>query len=141
MNAASVNITIDELLCEQIIDHARRGYPYEVCGLVGGRNGRAEIITEVPNASLTPHTAYEMERQAMVDAIIAFQRANREVIAIYHSHPEGDAVPSELDIAQATWPDAVYVIVGLNQADDLDFRAWIIRHGHAEQATLMVPGE
>ncbi len=141
MPAAPASLTIDLALCEQIIDHARRGYPYEVCGLVGGRDWQAELVTSVPNASLTPHNTYEMERQAMVDAIIAFQRQGREVVAIYHSHPDGDAVPSELDIAQATWSDAIYLIVGLNEAEEPDFRAWTIRNGQAEQATLIAPDE
>src|SRR5687767_5350575 len=90
---------------EQIIEHARSGYPYEVCGLIGGREGVAESVVPVPNASLSPRVRFEMERQAMVDAIIGFQRAGREVVGIYHSHPEGKPELSETDVAQATWPD------------------------------------
>ena len=65
--AALLKIARREL--DQIRDHALQGYPYEVCGLIGGRGDTAEVDVPVPNASLTPRVAYEMERQAMVDAI------------------------------------------------------------------------
>jgi|SRR5450432_1345952 proteasome lid subunit RPN8/RPN11 len=141
MTTVSANLSINRVHCQQIVDHARQGYPYEVCGLVGGRDGHAEVVTSVPNASLTPHNAYEMERQAMVDAIWAFRREGREVVAIYHSHPESDAVPSEVDIAQATWEDAITLIVGLSNSDEPDLRAWTIRHGQVEPAVLTISDE
>ncbi len=128
---------------EQIVEHARLGYPYEVCGLIGGREGVAESVVPVPNASLTPRVRFEMERQAMVDAIIGFQRAGREVIGIYHSHPDGKADLSESDVAQATWPDAVNLVVGLaelQQAEpqEIDLQAWAIQRGEVEPAELEI---
>jgi proteasome lid subunit RPN8/RPN11 len=129
---------------DQIHDHALQGYPYEVCGLIGGRDDTAEIVVPVPNASLTPRVAYEMERQAMVDAIIGFQRAGREVVGIYHSHPDGQAVPSESDIGEATWPDVVWLIVGVTgdgegkSPEIVQMRAWTIRGGKREAAEFEV---
>jgi proteasome lid subunit RPN8/RPN11 len=35
------------------------------------------------------------------------------IIGVYHSHPLGDPVPSPTDIAEAMYPDWIYVIVGL----------------------------
>jgi proteasome lid subunit RPN8/RPN11 len=129
---------------DQIRDHALQGYPYEVCGLIGGRDDTAEIVVPVPNASLTPRVAYEMERQAMVDAIIGFQRAGREVVGIYHSHPDGQAEPSESDIGQATWPDVVWLIVGVAGESEgkppeiSQIRAWTIRSGKQEAAEFQL---
>jgi proteasome lid subunit RPN8/RPN11 len=36
-----------------------------------------------------------------------------EIVGAYHSHPRGPAVPSETDVAEALYPDWIYVIVGL----------------------------
>jgi len=126
---------------EQIIEHARQGYPYEVCGLIGGRDGVAESVVPVPNASRSPRVRFEMERQAMVDAIIGFQRAGREVVGIYHSHPEGKPELSETDVAQATWPDAVNLVVGLDEQQQIDLKAWAIRRGEVEPADLEIISE
>ncbi len=123
---------------KQIIDHAYAEYPYEVCGLMGGHDTTVEVAVPVANASLTPHTAFELERQAMVDEIIALQRANLEVNAIYHSHPNGPGEPSERDIAEATWPDAVYVIIGLADVEAPDVRAWMIRQGDVEPVEIVI---
>jgi len=117
---------------QQIIDHALKGYPYEVCGLAGGRDGQVQTVVEVPNASLTPQYSYEMEQQGMVDVIIGFQRAGQEVVAIYHSHPDGEPIPSQHDIAQATWPDAVYLIVGLIDSQVPQVRAWMMARADDE---------
>ncbi len=129
-------ISADNL--ERILDHVRQGDPYEVCGLIGGSNDFARVVTAVPNASLTPRVAYEMERQAMVDAVITFQRARLDVVAIYHSHPDGGAEPSSTDVQQATWPDAVYLIIGKSEEQEIDIRAWAIRYGVVEPADLEV---
>lgn len=122
----SSQLIIGKQHLQQIIDHALKGHPYEVCGLAGGRDGQVQTVVEVPNASLTPQYSYEMEQQGMVDVIIGFQRAGQEVVAIYHSHPDGEANPSQHDIAQATWPDAVYLIVGLIDPESPQVRAWTL---------------
>jgi proteasome lid subunit RPN8/RPN11 len=123
---------------EQIVEHARQEYPYEVCGLIGGHDDVAETVVPVPNASLTPRVRFEMERQPMVDAVIGFQRAGREVVAIYHSHPEGEADLSEYDVAQATWPDAIYLVVGLDEQQQPDLQAWTIQNGEVESVELEI---
>jgi desampylase len=123
-------------LLEQIIHHAEQGYPYEICGLAGGRGDTVETVTHIPNASPTPHHTYDMERQAMVDAIVAFQRAGQGVLAIYHSHPDGDPVPSERDIAEATWPDAVYIIIGVSDTE-ATVKGWLISGSDATPVDIV----
>ncbi len=123
----------------QIFEQARRDSPRETCGLIGGRIGRraalAEVVLPVKNVAAQPQARFEMDRAMMVSAILGLQRAGREVVAIYHSHPVGDAHPSRTDIIEASWPDAVYLIVGLMQTDLL---AWTIRGGRADPAILTV---
>jgi len=123
---------------QQIIDHAHQGYPYEICGVVGGRDGVAQTVISVPNASLNPRVHFEMERQGMVDAIIGLQQLGQEVVAIYHSHPDSGPEPSETDVTLASWPDAVYVIVGLHGLAQVDVQGWLIRQGRAAPVDLQV---
>jgi proteasome lid subunit RPN8/RPN11 len=123
-------LTIRQEHIQQLIDHALRGLPNEVCGLIGGKDGTAEVVVLIANGSPTPLIAFELDRRAMVKTIIGFQKQAREVVAIYHSHPQGDAIPSERDIAEATWPYVVYIIVGLEDVNAPDVRAWIISQGN-----------
>jgi len=55
------------------------------------------------------------------------EAAGGELIAIYHSHPQGDPIPSVTDLAEATWPEAAYVIVGLRDPASPQVAAWQIR--------------
>jgi proteasome lid subunit RPN8/RPN11 len=36
-----------------------------------------------------------------------------DVVGFYHSHPQSAAVPSPTDLAEASYPDHLYLIVGL----------------------------
>jgi proteasome lid subunit RPN8/RPN11 len=68
-----------------------------------------------------------MDRRRMVEAIIDFQRAGLDVVAIYHSHPQGGIAPSRIDIAEATWPDAAYLILDLSNGEAPKVGAWNIQ--------------
>ena len=76
---------------------------------MGGADGRAERVTPVENALHSP-VAYAMQPQAQVEAMMAFERDGLELLAIFHSHPGGPAVPSQTDVRQAYYPDSLYLI-------------------------------
>src|SRR5262249_3903248 len=121
----------------QILDHVRREKPNEACGLIGGRaDYKGETVIQIPNVARNPRVRFEMDHRAMVEAITTLQREGREVVAIYHSHPESPAEPSVRDITEATWPDALYIIVSL--LGEPEIRVWSIRYGRAETASLTV---
>ena len=103
-------------LAATIIDHARAGYPEEVCGLVGGAAGRATTLHPGRNISPTPTIAYELDHETL-PRVVDLEDAGLELLAIYHSHPHGPAEPSLVDTANATFPDCVYLIISLAVPD------------------------
>lgn len=111
-------------LLAQIVQHARESAPQEACGLIGGREERGEVAVPIPNVAATPRFRYEMEHRRMVEAIIGFRKLGLDMVAVYHSHPAEAALPSQTDIAEATWPDVTYVIIGMVDAELPDVRAW-----------------
>ena len=54
------------------------------------------------------------------------RRRRPRVGAIYHSHTRSAAYPSQTDINLALWPDALYIIVSLAEADAPDVKAFAI---------------
>lgn len=94
---------------DQIIAQARVDAPLETCGLLAGRDGRATRVLPVPNI-LRSRVAYRMGGQEFADAMVA---CDFEPLAIYHSHPEGPSVPSPTDMAEAFYPDSIYIIISL----------------------------
>src|SRR5260221_8074958 len=109
----ALKLMMNRPIFDQMLAHAREGYPEEVCGMIGGREDRANRVARIPNVSPTPRVRFEMDRPIMVKTIMDFQRAGLDVVGIYHSHPEGGSAPSQTDIAEAMWPDAVYLIVDM----------------------------
>ena len=66
--------------------------------------------------------------------------AGEELAAIYHSHTKSAAYPSQTDVNLAGWPDAVYVIVSLEEPESPDVRGFWIRDGEISDAGLLVGG-
>ncbi|MFD1512884.1 desampylase [Halomarina rubra] len=108
---------------DALVTHAREGSPEEVCGVLGGRErrdgdpARVTRVERVPNVAATPETRYQLDPAAQFEALQTVEDDGDDVVGFYHSHPRGPAGPSATDEAQATWPDAVYCIVSLAEAE------------------------
>jgi [CysO sulfur-carrier protein]-S-L-cysteine hydrolase len=61
-------------------------------------------------------------------------------VAIYHSHTHTEAFPSATDVERATYPDAVYLIVSLQEPEPV-IRAFNIVEGKITERVLTVDGE
>lgn len=109
-----------------IIAHARAGWPEEVCGLVRGKEGRASDIRRAQNVAANPVMDYEI---AAADLLVQFdwEDAGDELIAIYHSHPVSPAYPSASDAWNAHYPDAIYLICSLADAENPVLKGFLLR--------------
>ncbi|MDW8328208.1 MAG: M67 family metallopeptidase, partial [Anaerolineales bacterium] len=107
MRAVSLRLTASQW--RLITEHLTRELPNEACGLLGGRAGVVEQVIAVENAARSP-VRYRMDPARQLEAMLAIEAAGLELTAIYHSHPNGPATPSLTDIAEAYYPDSLYLI-------------------------------
>ena len=124
-------------LYEQIIAHARAEAPNECCGMVAARDGRAVRVYPTVNAAASP-LRYEIDGAEQYRIQMEIEDSGLELGAIYHSHTRTEPYPSQTDINLAFYPDAVYLIVGLADAQRPQLRAYSIRDGHVAEAELVV---
>jgi proteasome lid subunit RPN8/RPN11 len=126
-------------LLDQMVAQARDEAPDECCGIVGSRDGRAVTLFKARNARASP-LAYEIDGSDLQRIYEALDERGLEVGIIYHSHTRSDPRPSQTDINLASpfLPDAVYVIVGVKDAERDDVRAWHIRDGQVTEAALEI---
>lgn len=118
---------ISRELIEEMVAHAREDLPNECCGMVGGRDGVASSVVRVENAAASP-LRYEMDPQGQYDALKSIEDGGEELLAIYHSHTKSAAYPSQTDVNQAVaWPEQVYVIVSLADAEAPDVKAYLLQ--------------
>jgi proteasome lid subunit RPN8/RPN11 len=66
------------------------------------------------------------------------REAGEDLLAIYHSHPASPAAPSSIDIAEAGYPDAIYLIISLNTKGVLEMRGFRIREGGIREVALEI---
>ena len=103
-------MTISRVVLDDVLAHAREEHPRECCGLLVGSNDR---ITEAIRAKNLADRAdrYLIDPADHIKAQRTARDQGREIVGFYHSHPAGAIYPSSTDIAEAAYPDAVYLIV------------------------------
>lgn len=122
----------------QIVRHALDDAPREACGIIGGHDGRAETITPVANVADDPLRYYTLDPVALTNTLMALHSQGQSIIGFYHSHPHGDSIPSKTDIAQASYPNTAYVIVGLKDRLTPSLAAWTMDSGNVSRLPLHI---
>ena len=130
---------LPEAIRAAIVEHARREYPNEACGVVVGtapaaEGGRPLRFEPTRNAAASPYR-YEIDSADLLRLTLATDDAEEAFWAVVHSHVRSPARPSPTDIGLALYPDALYVLVSLAESEtDLtsgepSLRAWRIVGG------------
>jgi proteasome lid subunit RPN8/RPN11 len=81
----------------------------EACGFVLGEGHAARMVIPVKNI-YHDRFKFRMDPQEELDAFILAEQRGWEVLAIYHSHPQGIDRPSNSDLDELTFPGVVYII-------------------------------
>ena len=129
-----------------IVEHARRDYPNEACGIVigsahVGEGGRALRFEPARNAAASPYR-YEIDSADLLRLTLDADDANEAFWAIVHSHVRSPARPSPTDIGLAFYPDSLYVLVSLSESEtdpatgEPGIRAWRIVGDEVDEVEL-----
>lgn len=116
--------------------HALKVWPDEACGVLAGCGDVVTTIIPLPNAAADPKRSYRIDDQVLVETLRDIEQKSQSLIAFYHSHPKGSHIPSQADIRQAYYPDALYVIIGLRNRESPDIGAWSIRAGEVKPVEI-----
>jgi len=106
-----------------MLEHVRRCAPEEACGLLGGKGDEVNRVYPISNIARSPER-FRMDPVQQVEALMQIDEWG-ELVGIYHSHPSGPTTPSELDIKEAAYPEAAY-LVWAKQDEEWQCRAYIM---------------
>ena len=131
---------------EEIVAHARAEYPNEMCGLIIGDaeaadGGHALRFEPTRNKAASPYR-YEIDPDDLLRLTIETDDADEAFWAIVHSHTHTPAVPSPTDVGLAFYPDSLYLLVSLSDAEAdpttgaPGVRAWRIVGGEVHEVRL-----
>jgi [CysO sulfur-carrier protein]-S-L-cysteine hydrolase len=138
----SDGLLMSAILADAVLAHARAEQPNEACGLLSGSRaeGRADAFHPARNSEASP-LRYNVHPEDLVGIILAIEDAGQDLVAIFHSHTHSPAVPSPTDLRSAQYPDAVYLLASLVDADATPakaLRAWRIASGAAREVPLRI---
>ncbi len=111
-----------------------RAYPREGCGVVVQRGGVARAIA-LANVHVVPERHFEIEPRALLRELSAAERMGEELVAIFHTHPDGQACLSREDLACARMPDGSPAFPGILQV------VVSVRHAMARELAVFEPVE
>ena len=81
----------------------------EACGLVAGVDQTSLEVFPVTNILHSP-VRYRMDPEQQLKYFNQIDKNQWDLLAIYHSHPQGLDGPSPIDIAEASYPGVIYLI-------------------------------
>lgn len=132
-------LLVPQSVYEAMIAQARAELPAECCGFLAGTIEPGEpptalVIERYPLVNkLASPVAFESEPRSLVAADKGIRERKLEVVAIYHSHPASDPVPSKTDLAMNYWPGVVNLIISL-KTEPAIVRGWWLEEATYREA-------
>lgn len=111
-------------LVNRLLHEAQLKAEFEICGLIGARDGQPLHVYPIKNIAPDPKTRFQMDPEQQIAAMQTLRERGETLFAIYHSHPTAPASPSEEDLQQAAYPEALYLIISLNTKGVLEMRGF-----------------
>jgi proteasome lid subunit RPN8/RPN11 len=127
-----MDFEISRRVLDAVVAHARAEAPRECCGLLVGHGSAVSDAVAARNIADRP-TRFLVDPQDHVKTLRAARQRGLEVLGFYHSHPQTAAAPSVRDREEASYPDHLYLIVGL-AAGSADVRLFRLVDGNFVEA-------
>lgn len=134
---------------KDIIEHAKKEYPKEACGILAGKIVHApqntdhgpqvkivERVYKMQNVSEKPEVCYFMDPKEQLKVFKEIRQLGIEMLGIYHSHTNAPASPSARDCEMAFYPEADYVIISLKDFNNPEVGAFKITEGSIKEEQI-----
>ena len=108
-----------------MVDHAKREWPLECCGILGGNDKTVQKSFEFQNTEKSP-VLYSMSPREQMKVFEEMEKESMKMVAIYHSHPHTIPFPSETDVKLTFYPDVSSIIISLKEEENPVVKAFQI---------------
>ncbi len=119
-----MKLQIPSSIYHQLLEQARKAYPLEMVGILAGTKQELQILP-LDNIAANPDREFMADPESLLFALKHLRTQNLELLALYHSHPNGPAKPSQTDFLEAKWDVPMLIVDAKNQV----IRAWQLETG------------
>jgi len=118
-------VRIPKTIFQEMISHAKREWPLECCGILGGNDKTVQKSFEFQNTEKSP-VLYSMSPREQMKVFEEMEKESMKMVAIYHSHPHTIPFPSETDVKLTFYPDVSSIIISLKEEENPMVKAFQI---------------
>jgi proteasome lid subunit RPN8/RPN11 len=129
-------IQIPRKITNQLLHLAQISPDFEICGLIGSKNGLPTHCYPIKNSAEHPQQRFLLDAGQQISAMAKMRELGEDLFAIYHSHPTAPALPSTNDLELSDYPEALYLIISLNTKGILEMRGFKIYQKTAREIPL-----
>lgn len=130
-------LELSNALLQELIAYVDRHAPLEACGLLAGKEARAEKMIGVLNQAQSP-VRFVMDPYEQLHAFDWIESQGLDLVGIFHSHPTGPETASATDIGEAAY--AVVHLILSRRENQWKARGFWIEDGSACEVTLQIAG-
>jgi proteasome lid subunit RPN8/RPN11 len=136
-----------------MMSQAQREVPHECCGMLGGKIEEVELapgerrriglvhkLYPLVNEAASPVAYRVAEHPSLFAAMRDMRQHELEVLAVYHSHPTTEPLPSKTDREQWHYEGSVCLIIAPESAEP-QVRAWWLESDRIAEAEWLIIGE
>jgi proteasome lid subunit RPN8/RPN11 len=109
MNSLSSGLYLNADHWAQMEADVKAKAPEEACGIVVGQENCSQLVIPVTNILHSPFR-FRMEPEEQLNAFILAEGKSMDILAVYHSHPQGPDQPSATDLLELSFPGIIYLI-------------------------------
>jgi len=130
-------LSIPKNIHDDLISHAKEGFPLEVCGILGGVGEAVSSVYRMTNVDAS-NEHFMMEPKEQFSVVKDLRYKDLVMLAVYHSHPETPARPSEEDIRLALTPGVSHVIISLADSQQPVVKSFKIEQGKVDPEPIEI---
>ncbi|MBF0432839.1 MAG: M67 family metallopeptidase [Fibrobacteria bacterium] len=119
---------------QKLMEHAQKEAPLEACGYLAEKDGEVVCHYELTNTDKSGEH-FTMDPKEQFETVRDIREHNYKTSAVYHSHPETPARPSEEDIKLAYDAEISYVIISLLTREIKSFK---IKNGEVSPEEIVL---
>jgi proteasome lid subunit RPN8/RPN11 len=123
---------------------AAAAWPAEACGLLVGEprpeGMRILLFQPIANAAEEPRRGYLVPPLALLETGREARCAGREIVGIWHSHPDSPVAPSRRD-AEEAWQGYSYGIQAATREGAGELRFFALRAGAFHEVPWVLAGD